>query len=70
MERDNAGRSAIIAERKRREMQHRMEDLQKRYPGNRYKIVEKVDKKKGIVSSIVREREIGRRHHKISHKKD
>ena len=68
MERDNAGRSAVIEARKAREMQRRMEDLRKRYPGNIYKIVEKTDNKGRITSSIVRQRDTGRRHHKISHK--
>ena len=69
MRRDNVGRSAAIAARKARRMQRRLEDLQRRYPKNSYSIVEKLDKRHGNTSSIVRDRTVGRRRHKISYKK-
>lgn len=48
-------------------MEKRMRRLQERYPDNKYKIEEKVTKH-GKITTIVRVRDIGRRHHKISHK--
>lgn len=48
-------------------MENRMRQLQRRYPENKYTIEEKAGKK-GKITVIVRIRDIGRRHHKISHK--
>jgi hypothetical protein len=63
----NESKVSDTKRRKNKRMQKILGDLRRRYPNNRYSIVE-VECKKHKISVIRREKEVGRRHHRIKHK--